>query len=50
MRICIIQARPKYLNDSIQLAVELETYNRAEKKKYVRPTISETIDGPNSGF
>ena len=42
------QARPKYLNDAIQLAVELEAYNRAEKRNYARPTTSETIDGRNS--
>ena len=31
MRIRIKQARPKYVNDAIQLAVELEAYNRAER-------------------
>ena len=48
MRIRIKQARPKYLNDAIQLAVELEVYNRAEKSNYARPTTSETSDGRNS--
>ena len=48
MRIRIKQARPKYLNDAIQLAVELEAYNRAEKRNYARPTTSETIDVRNS--
>ena len=48
MRFRIKQARPKYLNDAIQLAVELEAYNRAEKRNYARPTTSETIDGRNS--
>ena len=48
MRIRIKQARPKYVNDAIQLAVELEAYNRAEKRNYASPTASETIDGRNS--
>ena len=48
MHICIKQARPKYLNDAIKLAVELEAYNRAEKRNYARPTTSETIDVRNS--
>jgi hypothetical protein len=37
MRIRIKQARPKNLNGAIQLAVELEAYNRAEKRNYARP-------------
>ena len=48
MRIRIKQARPKYLNDVIQLAVELEAYNIAENRNYARPTTSETIDGRSS--
>ena len=45
MRIRIKQARPKNLNDAIQLAVELEAYNRAEKRNYARPTTTEPVDG-----
>jgi hypothetical protein len=47
MRIRIKQACPRNLNDAIQLAVELEAYNRAEKKKknYARPTTIEPVDG-----
>ena len=48
MRIRIKQVHPKYRNDAIQLAVELEAYNRAEKRNYARPTTSKTIDGRNS--
>ena len=48
MRIRIKQTRPKYLDDAIQLAVELEANNRAYKRNYARPTTSETIDGQNS--
>jgi hypothetical protein len=36
MRIGIKQVRPKNLNDAIQLAVELEAYNRAKKRNYHR--------------
>jgi hypothetical protein len=32
--IYIKQARPRSLNEAFQLAVELEAYNRAEKKYY----------------
>ena len=42
MRICIKKARVKYLNDAIQLAGELEAYNRTEKSNYARPSTSET--------
>jgi hypothetical protein len=38
MRIRIKQARPTNLNDAIQLAVELEAYNRVEKRNYARST------------
>ena len=48
MRIRMKQARPKYLNDAIQLAVELEAYNIAENRNYARPTTSETINGRSS--
>jgi hypothetical protein len=44
MRIRIKQARPRNLNDAIQLAVELETYNRAEKRNYARSTTTEPVD------
>ena len=39
------QARPRNLNDAIQLAVELEAYNRAEQKNYGRSTTAEPLDG-----
>ena len=48
MRIRIKQALPKYLNDAIQLDVEIDAYNRAEKRNYARPTTSETSDERNS--
>lgn len=41
MRIRIKQSRPRHLNDAIQLAVELEAYNKAERKSYARPTAPE---------
>jgi hypothetical protein len=44
MRIRIQQARPRNLNDAIQLAVELEAYNRAEKRNYARSTTIEPVD------
>jgi hypothetical protein len=44
MRIRIKQARPRNLNDAIQLAVELEAYNKAEKRKYARSTTIEPVD------
>jgi hypothetical protein len=44
MRIRIKQARPRNLNDAIQLAVELEAYNRAEKRNYARSTTIEPVD------
>jgi hypothetical protein len=44
MRIRIKQARPRYLNDAIQLAVELEAYNRAEKRNYEQSTTTEPVD------
>ena len=48
MRIRVKQARPVNLNDAIRHAVELEAYNRAEKKHiegqgYLR-TTSEAVD------
>ena len=39
MRIRIKQSRPQNLNDAIRLAVELETFNRAEQKSNGRPLI-----------
>jgi hypothetical protein len=45
MRIRIKQARPRNLNDAIQLAVELEAYNRAKKRNYARSTTIEPVDG-----
>ncbi|XP_065923756.1 uncharacterized protein [Magallana gigas] len=56
MRIRIKQSRPRHLNDAIQLAVELEAYNRAERKGYARPTapdpendtLAKTIDALNA--
>ena len=50
MRIRIKQARPRNLNDAIQLAVELEAYNRAEKKNYARPTTAEPVDGKTASL
>jgi uncharacterized C2H2 Zn-finger protein len=44
MRIRIKQARPRNLNEAIQLAVELEAYTRAEKTNYARSTITEPVD------
>jgi hypothetical protein len=41
MRIRIKQSQPLNLNDAIQLAVELEPYNRVERKSYARPTTTE---------
>uniref|UniRef100_A0A8W8MHM6 CCHC-type domain-containing protein n=1 Tax=Magallana gigas TaxID=29159 RepID=A0A8W8MHM6_MAGGI len=35
------RSRPRHLNDAIQLAVELEAYNKAERKSYARPTAPE---------
>lgn len=56
MRIRIKQFRPRHLNDAIQLAVELEAYNKAERKGYPRPTapdsendtFAKTIDALNA--
>ena len=45
MRIRIKQARPRNLNDAIQLAVELEAYNRDKKRNYARTTTTEPVDG-----
>jgi hypothetical protein len=36
MYICIKKIRPRNPNDAIQLAVELEAYNRPERKNCVR--------------
>jgi hypothetical protein len=44
MRIRIEEARLRNLNDAFQLAVELEAYNRAERKNYVRSTTAEPVD------
>jgi hypothetical protein len=44
MCIRIKQARPRNLNDAIQLAVELEAYNRTEKRNYARSTTIEPVD------
>jgi chromosome segregation ATPase len=41
----IKQARPRNLNDAIQLAVELEAYNKAEKRNNERSTTIEHMDG-----
>jgi hypothetical protein len=48
MRIRIKQSRPLNLNDAIQLAVELEAYNRAERKSYARPTTTEPSSETNA--
>jgi hypothetical protein len=45
MRIRIKQACPKNLNDTIHLAVELEVYNKAEKRNYTRSTTIHPVDG-----
>ncbi|CAC5426549.1 unnamed protein product [Mytilus coruscus] len=47
MRLRIKQSRPKGLNDTIRLAVELEAYNKAEKTKYSGggPTKGPDTDG-----
>jgi hypothetical protein len=44
MRIRIKQAGPRNLNDAIQLVIELEAYNRAEKRNYARSTTIEPVD------
>jgi hypothetical protein len=44
MRILIKKARSRNLNDAIQLAVELEAYNRAEKRNYARSTTIKPVD------
>lgn len=41
VRIRIKQSRSRYHNDVMQLAVELEAYDRAEKKDYERLTTTE---------
>ena len=50
MRIRIKQSRPQNLNDAIRLAVELETFNRAERRvteglSYLRTTAADSIAG-----
>ena len=53
MRIRIKQSRPQNLNDAIRLAVELETFNRAERRvtegrSYLRTTAADsTADKTN---
>ncbi|VDI48460.1 Hypothetical predicted protein [Mytilus galloprovincialis] len=42
MRIRIKQSRPHGLNDALRVAVELETYNRAEKQLKRRPFLFKT--------
>ena len=47
MRIRIKQSRPQNLNDAIRLAVELETFNRAERRvtegrSYLRTTAADS--------
>ena len=44
MRIRIKQSRPTNLNEAIKLAVELEAYNRAERKCHLRTTMAEPGD------
>lgn len=49
MRIRVKQARPVDLNDAIRHAVELETFNRAEKKQlegqgFMRATTGKVDD------
>ena len=41
IRICVKQSLPTNLNEAIQIAVELEAYNRAERKSHLRATITE---------
>jgi hypothetical protein len=50
MRIRIKQSRPQNLNDAIRLAVELETFNRAERRvtegrSYLRTTAADSTAG-----
>ena len=50
MRIRIKQSRPQNLNDAIRLAVELETFNRAERRvtegrSYLRTTTADSTAG-----
>ena len=44
MRIRIKQSRPTNLNEAIKLAVELEAYNRAERKSHLRGTMTDPGD------
>jgi phage terminase Nu1 subunit (DNA packaging protein) len=50
MRIRIKQSRPQNLNDAFRLAVELETFNRAERRvtegrSYLRTTTADSAAG-----
>ena len=50
MRLRIKQSRPQNLNDAIRLAVELETFNRAERRvtegpSYLRTTAADSTAG-----
>jgi hypothetical protein len=50
MRVRIKQSRPQNLNDAIRLAVELETFNRAERRvmegrSYLRTTAADSTAG-----
>jgi hypothetical protein len=50
MRIRIKQSRPQHLNDAIRLAVELETFNRAERRvtegrSYLHTTTADSTAG-----
>lgn len=52
-RIRIKQCRPKTLNEAVQLAVELETFKRAEKRKddgtgFLRQTLTENNENEDS--
>ena len=52
MRIRIKQSRPQNLNDAIRLAVELETFNRAERRvtegrSYLRTTAGKVSEKAN---
>jgi hypothetical protein len=52
MRIRIKQSRPQNLNDAIRLAVELETFNRAERRvtegrSYLRTTAGKESEKAN---
>ena len=47
MRIRIKQPRPTNLNETINFAVELEAYNRAERKSHLSSIMTESDDKTN---